>query len=168
MEIEEKRKKKIVKPKEEKPPIELFVEMFHQTRIHYIELYQITSNPEYLSYLTRRFRFLADLKDQQCKITEIQAHLEEHQKSWDVEKELYHLKILRIAEYRLKNLLENPILENTLFEEWTLRKNTLQAHIHHLLQDIFAKWKFQIPIYLLQKENIDEVMIELQDRGWIS
>ncbi len=152
----------------EKPSQELFLQLFQESKRYYSELQQITSNQEYKRYLERRFRYKAEIEDFKCKIKEIREHLETQHKSWDVQKELYYLKILRHAEYRIQLLLENPILENPVFEEWTLQKNNLTIQLHSSLQQIKSIWNFDIPIYLLQKENIDEIISELRDREILS
>jgi len=148
----------------QKPTRELFLHFFQESKRYYTELYEITSNLEYKNYLSRRFRYKADLEDFQCKIKEIREHLDTQQKSWDVQRELYHLKILRHSEYRVQKLLENPILENPVFEEWTIRKNNLTIQLHSSLQQIKLIWNCEIPIYLLQKDNIDEILYELQTK----
>jgi hypothetical protein len=167
MEIEEKRKKVIVK-REERPSIEVFVQLFYETKGIYTELYEITSNRDYMSYLSRRFRFLADTDECQHKIQDIRKHLDDNKETWDVEREVYYLKILRISESRLKRLLENPILENSTFEEFTIRKNQLIIEINSRLERIKTTWGLEIPIYLLQKDNPDQVLFELRERGYIA
>lgn len=167
MEIEQK-KKKVIRPKEERPSIEKFVELFFETKEIYRRLNEITSNREYQTYVSRRFRYKADLDEAQHKVKEIREHFDQERELWDSARELFYLRYLRKYEARLNRLLENPILENTIFEEWTLQKDEMILEIHNRLARMKSTWGLEIPVYLLQKENPDEVLSELQERGWIA
>ena len=167
MEIEQKRKK-VIRPKEERPSIEEFVELFFETKELYRSLNEITSHREYQSYVSRRFRYKADLDESQHKVREIREHFDQERELWDSERELFYLRYLRKYEARLQRLLENTIFENTTFEEWTLRKDEMIIEIHVRLERMKSTWGLEIPVYLLQKETPDEVLSELKERGWIA
>lgn len=167
MEIEQKRKK-VIRPKEERPSIEKFVELFFETKEFYRSLNEITSNREYQLYVSRRFRYLADLDECQNKVKDIHQHFDEERELWDSERELFYLKYLRKCKARLNRLLENPILQNSIFEEYILKKDEMIVEINTRLERIKTTWGLEIPVYLLQKENPDEVLSEMKERGWIT
>lgn len=167
MEIEQKRKK-IIRSKEERPSIEKFVELFFETKEFYRKLNEITSNREYQLYMSYRFRYMADLDECQNKVKDIHQHFDEERELWDSDRELFYLKYLRKCKARLHKLLENPVLKNSIFEEWTLQKNQMIIEINIRLERIKSIWGLEIPVYLLQKETPDEVLSELRERGWIS
>jgi hypothetical protein len=166
METEQKKKKIIAK--KERPSIEIFVALFYETKDLYRRLNEITSNREYMSYVSRRFRYVADKDDCEIKIQDIRRHFDENQELWESEREIYYMKILRMSEARLHRLMENPVLENSTFEEWTFQKNQYIEEIHKRTERMKETWGLDIPIYLLQKDNPDEVLSELKERGIIS
>jgi hypothetical protein len=167
MEIEQKRKK-VIRPKEERPSIEKFVELFFETKELYRSLNEITSNRDYQTYVSRRFRYKADLDESQHKVKEIREHFDSERELWDSERELFYLRYLRKYEARLQRLLENPILQNSIFEEYTLQKDNMIVEINTRLERIKTTWGLEIPVYLLQKETPDEVLSEMKERGSIA
>ncbi len=162
--VVEKRKKKI----EKRPSIDEFVRLFCEAKSLYQQIYDINSNREYIIYITRRYQYKRDLQEFTIKVKEIRDFFDDHERDVLIGRELQYFRILQFSERKLESLLEDPVLENHTFEEWTLHKNDLTTQLHSILQQIQSIWKLDIPIYLLQKESVDEVLAELKERGFIS